>query len=220
MILHKIYKKFGFSLVEISIVIFVIFILLASAFNASNFFATANVQSVVTKFILPWQKVFFQYQSKNYIPLGSNASLAINRMIGGALNVIIANDLIGRKNNELTNLLIATNIDLGLYFSTNTPDQIVVNDENGNQLRLRAGFATVSWYTQTGSGTASQSLRDVLVIHGLNSAYASEMDVIIDGISNPQRGRFRSQAASTLNGFLSPTPWSSSTAPVIAYFLL
>lgn len=185
------------TLVETSIVLVVLAIIVSAVASGAGLIRLASGQKVFIDFISVWKTAFVAYVDQVKVPPGDNPA-APTHTITGPSGPQLCNDP-GAP--ALTNVMLSQSIALPVGRGTGREDRYIYQDSNGISHELRVCFQTVNWsVASTTSGAFVLAPRHVMVLRGLTTELAQQIDALTDGAQDARFGVFRRDVAASSTG--------------------
>lgn len=192
-------QQYGFSLVELSVVLVVIGLLVAAVTVGRDVQRNARYQSLANEFVQAWAVAYESYVDRTGVVPGDNPQQPTRQVNAGS------DALCGEG---LLNTMLAAGVQLPGGRAEGAQDRYAYLDANGNPQEARLCFLNQNWSVPGASvGEYQVRQRNVMVLEGLTPELARYLDRYFDGQADARFGDFREAqyAASTDS---QPREWS------------
>lgn len=199
--------EYGFSLLEISIVLVVIGIILSITISGMDVYRSAQGLKAYTDFVQGWVSSYRSYVGQVNAQPGDDPGSPIGRVVGADGGPVLCDT---HANRALSNVMLQRGVTLPQGRSDGEATRYVYQDKNGYPHELQVCIATVPWSMAGSSvGTYQVVQKTVLDIRGLTPQLAYQIDGMVDTRVTGNQGSFRdSTLAADTSGQV--MPWSLS----------
>ncbi len=182
----------GFTLVELSIVLFIIAVILAAVTTGGDLYRGATSLKIQNDFISAWVRVWHAYMLKTgQIPPGDDRFTPTYKILKKE-NQPLCNSAASKDLSNAILLELKDGISLPSGNSIYDPHLYIYQDSDGTPRQLEVCWMTVPWIMQ--SGGVDQWIVDyehVMRISGLTVELAERIDLAYDSRIDARHGIFR-----------------------------
>ena len=176
-------RQYGFSLMELSLVLVVIGLIIGSVAIGRDLQRNASYQRLSTDFVQGWVLAYDAYLNGTGRPPRDSATDPSGRVNNGT------NELCGTN---LLNAFLAVGVRLPEGRAEGSNDRYAYLDSNGNPQEVQVCFQNVPWAEPGATvGAYDNRPRNVMVLKNLTFALAGFLDQQIDGKVDARFGRMR-----------------------------
>lgn len=178
-------RQYGFTLVEMSIVLIVIGLIIGAVSIGKDLQRNAIYQQISSNFVQAWSQAYQNYFNKTGIVFGDSASAPTLKVDGAATT---PGEIC---TTELQGLMDAAGIRMPSGRSEGSEDAFVYLDSNGNPQQTTVCFQNVNWSEPGAASGYVLRKRNVMVVKSLTPDLARFLDAQIDGKTDARFGLFR-----------------------------
>ena len=188
---HPAHTVRGFTLLELSIVLVIVAVIIATLTVGGDLQRNASYQHLATSFVRGWQLAYLaHFEGTGIVIKDSQTTPTLKVNQGGA--EVCGSDLKGA--------MLAAGVKMPLGRAEGHEDHYAYLDSNGNPQDLEVCFANVDWSVAGATaGAYVVQKKNVMILKRLTPDLARMLDALIDGSPNARFGNFREDtlAAST-----------------------
>jgi prepilin-type N-terminal cleavage/methylation domain-containing protein len=190
----------GFTLLELSVSLAIIFIILAAVTIGRDVHRNAAYQRLSSDFVQGWMLAYDNYVAGSGIVPGDNATSPSGKVNNAASSQLCINTLQG--------VMQAAGVSMPEGRAEGSADRAVYLDSNGVPHELKVCFSNETWSEPDATpGTYVTRPRNVMILTGVTPALARLLDGQIDGRVDARFGRVRESSQAALTS-ATPANWS------------
>lgn len=201
----------GFTLLEMSIVLVIIGVITSAVMIGGDVLRHAKGQNAFSTFVVGWSEAFAQFGQVTNGRLPGIPPATHTQFVRGAADLPLCGT-------ALSDSFLRAGIRIPQGMGNDQESRYRYQDSNGVPQTLDVCFVTSAWSVQDNSTTTFVAQdRHLMMLTGLTSELAIQMDVLIDGNASARFGQFRmfipNSAASPHSSLTAaPVGWGAVTA--------
>lgn len=204
------HKPYGFTLVELSMVLIVIALIIGAVTLGSDVQRNASYQKMGSSFVRGWQLAYASYQAKQGVVLADSQTAPtgyVNQNTTGAAGSDVCSS-------NLRSVMLAAGVEMPQGRTEGKEYAYSYLDSNGNPQEATVCFRSIAWMMESATpGTYVNQLRNVMVIAGVTPDLARLIDSLVDNARDAQFGKVREYPS--LKTDESPTIGETYASPAV-----